>query len=144
VRGAGLPALFQPTEIDAVAQFEKHFTVEEARSSLPDLRRRFAQIHALYAELGELQEAFQRVQELVRMNGHAPKDTGFEVRALALKALVQEIIEAGVEIKDVNRGLVDFPHWRDGEEVFLCWQLGEDDLLFWHRIEDGFAGRQPL
>ena len=124
--------------------FEKHFTVEEARSCLPDLRRQFEQIHALYAELNELQTMFQKVQELVRMNGHAPKETGFEDRALALKAIVQEIAEAGVEIKDISRGLVDFPHWRDGEEVFLCWELGEEDILFWHRIEDGYGGRQPL
>jgi len=127
-----------------LALFEKHFTVEEARSCLPDLRRQFEKIHALYAELNELQTMFQKVQELVRMNGHAPKETGFEDRALALKAIVQEIAEAGVEIKDISRGLVDFPHWRDGEEVFLCWELGEEDLLFWHRIEDGYGGRQPL
>ena len=127
-----------------MALFEKHFTVEEARSCLPDLRRQFEKIHALYAELNELQTMFQKVQELVRMNGHAPKETGFEDRALALKAIVQEIAEAGVEIKDISRGLVDFPHWRDGEEVFLCWELGEEDLLFWHRIEDGYGGRQPL
>jgi hypothetical protein len=53
-------------------------------------------------------------------------------------------VEAGIEIKDIQRGLVDFPMWRDGEEVFLCWELAEDDIAFWHRIEDGYPGRQPL
>jgi hypothetical protein len=127
-----------------VPQFDKHFTLEEARAWLPDLRRRFEQIHVLYAEISELQKEYERVSELVRMNGHAPKQTGFEDRALALKEQVQEIIKAGIEIKDISRGLVDFPHWRDSEEVFLCWELGEDELLFWHRIEDGFGGRQPI
>jgi len=127
-----------------MARFEKHFTVEEAREWLPELRRRFEQIQGLYAELNELHEEFEKAQALIRMNGHAPKQTGFEDRALTLKTLVEEIIKAGIEIKDAGRGLVDFPHWRDGEEVFLCWELGEDDLLYWHRIEDGFPGRQPI
>lgn len=124
--------------------FDKHFTLEEARGWLPELRRRFGLIHALYTELSELHQEYERVNAQVRMNGHAPKQTGFEDRALALKAHVQEIVEAGIEIKDVGRGLVDFPHWREGEEVFLCWELGEDDLRYWHRIEEGFAGRQPI
>ena len=126
-------------------QFDKHFTIEEARGWLPELRRKFAEIHTLYSELGEMQAEFEKVQAIVRMNGHAPKATGFEDRALKLKQLVQEITEAGIEIKDIGRGLIDFPHIReDGEEVFLCWELCEDELNFWHRIEDGFPGRQPL
>ncbi len=127
-----------------MAQFEKHFTLQEARDWLPELRSKFAQIHALYNELQELREEYEKVQQLIRANGHAPKQTGFETRALALKSLVKEIVDAGIEVKDVGRGLVDFPCWRDGEEVFLCWELGEDDIRFWHRIEDGYAGRAPL
>lgn len=125
-------------------QFEKHFTVAEARSWLPKLRRRFKKIHALYTELGTLREEFEKVQSIVRMNGHAPKETGFEKRAVELQELLKEIIDAGIEVKDIGRGLVDFPHWRHEEEVFLCWELGEDDISYWHRVEDGFPGRQPL
>jgi hypothetical protein len=124
--------------------FEKHFSVEEARGWLPILRARLAEIQSLYDELETLREDYERVQKLIRMNGNAPKETGFEERAVKLQELVNEIIEAGIEIKDIGRGLVDFPHWRDGEEVFLCWELGEDDLRFWHRIEDGYPGRQSL
>lgn len=125
-------------------RFDKHFTLDEARKWLPELRSRFEKILTLFAELNELQAEFEKVRAVVQLNGHAPKETGFEDRALALKGHVQEIVEAGIEIKDVTRGLVDFPHWRDGEEVFLCWELGEDDLRFWHRIEDGYPGRQPV
>jgi len=125
-------------------RFEKHFTVEEARACLPDLRRRFEEIRALYQELDGLKAEYERVLATIRMNGHAPKRTGFEERVGTLQQLVQEIVDQGIEIKDISRGLVDFPHWRDGEEVFLCWELGEDDLCYWHRIEDGYAGRQPL
>jgi hypothetical protein len=61
-----------------------------------------------------------------------------------LDAIVQEIQDAGVELKDVALGLVDFPTERDGEIVYLCWQFGEAEVGYWHRIEDGFAGRRPL
>jgi hypothetical protein len=50
----------------------------------------------------------------------------------------------GVQIKDFDRGLVDFPHLRDGREVFLCWELDEDDIAFWHDIDGGYAGRERL
>lgn len=125
-------------------QYEKHFTVAEARQWLPELRRRFARIHTLYADLEELHADYARAQQIIRSNGHAPKPTEFEARAADLQALLQEIVEIGIEVKDIGRGLVDFPHWRDGEEVFLCWELAEDDIGFWHRIEDGYGGRQPL
>lgn len=127
-----------------MAHFEKHFSVEEARAWIPELRRRFGEIRLLYAELAALRDDFERVQTLIRMNGHAPQETNFESRLVALRDAVQEIMAAGIEIKDIGRGLVDFPHLREGEEVFLCWELGEDDLCFWHRIEDGYPGRQPI
>jgi hypothetical protein len=52
--------------------------------------------------------------------------------------------ELGVQIKDVDRGLVDFPAWRGEEEVFLCWHLGEDRVRYWHDLQSGFAGRREL
>jgi hypothetical protein len=61
-----------------------------------------------------------------------------------LDGLVREIEETGAHLKDVELGLVDFPAERDGEIVYLCWQSGEPEVAFWHRVEDGFAGRQPL
>ena len=124
--------------------YEKHFTESEARAWLPKLRRTFKRIHKLYEELKELRDDYERVQTLVRSNGNEPKDSGFEGRLAQLQKMVQEINEAGIEVKDIGRGLVDFPHIRDGEEVFLCWELQEPDLRFWHRIEDGYAGREPL
>ena len=47
-------------------------------------------------------------------------------------------------VKDLDRGLVDFPALRDGEEVLLCWQVGEGEVAYWHGLEEGFAGRKPL
>jgi hypothetical protein len=64
--------------------------------------------------------------------------------AAALAECVDAIHALGVQVKDVDSGLVDFPSLRDGEEVLLCWLLGEDEIRFWHTLDGGFAGRRPV
>lgn len=105
-----------------------------------------------------LQRGALRLQE--EMHGLA-HDTGVGVADLstdelirrrpAARALVEEIDatvgeieESGVHLKDIKLGLIDFPAERHGEVIYLCWQFGEPEVAFWHRVEDGFAGRQPL
>ena len=61
-----------------------------------------------------------------------------------LDLLVHHILDTGVLIKDINIGLLDFPAFKDGREVYLCWQYGEGEIAFWHEIEAGYAGRQPI
>lgn len=61
-----------------------------------------------------------------------------------LDAAIVDIQQLGVELKDLELGLVDFPAVLDGEPIYLCWQYGEDRVRFWHRRSDGFAGRRPL
>lgn len=58
--------------------------------------------------------------------------------------LVQEIHGRGIEVRDVRRGLVDFPSMRHGAEVHLCWLRGEPEIGYWHSLDTGFANRQPL
>ena len=60
--------------------------------------------------------------------------------------LVADLEAAGVQVKDLDRGLVDFParHPESGDLVLLCWHLGEDRVAHWHGLEEGFAGRKPL
>jgi hypothetical protein len=66
--------------------------------------------------------------------------------AADVAAIVAELEELGVQVKDLDRGLIDFPaqHPRRDETVLLCWHLGEDDVQYWHGLEEGFAGRKPL
>jgi hypothetical protein len=62
-----------------------------------------------------------------------------------IEALLHELAELGVEVKDINAGLIDFRTHRDGEEVYLCWRLGEGDrIAWWHTLEGGFLARRPL
>jgi len=93
--------------------------------------------------------------DLVRQiftNGGMLVDLGAaQKRKVALEALVQrakdalqEIDAIGVQVKDLDTGLLDFPFVLEGETVLLCWKRGEEKIGFWHRVEDGFAGRQPI
>jgi hypothetical protein len=63
-----------------------------------------------------------------------------------IAVLVAELEDAGVQVKDLDQGLIDFParHPQSEETVLLCWQLGEDDVQYWHGLEEGFAGRKQL
>jgi hypothetical protein len=127
---------------------EKLFRLEEANAIVPRL-------HALMERLqrGAI-ELREQVSDLARETGADAATLSPEAlmrqrpaaRALVeeLDGIVQEIESSGAHLKDVQLGLVDFPSERDGEIVYLCWQFGESEIAFWHRIEDGFAGRQPL
>ena len=64
---------------------------------------------------------------------------------LALREALAQLQEAEVVLRDLDRGLVDFPALQDGREVYLCWLEQEEDRIgYWHDVEEGFAGRKPL
>jgi hypothetical protein len=67
-----------------------------------------------------------------------------EREAPAIAAIVDELERLGVQVKDLDLGLLDFPWERDGEVVLLCWRVGEDEIGYWHGVDEGFAGRKPL
>ena len=62
----------------------------------------------------------------------------------AFQTTVENIEQLGCHLKGLDPGLVDFPHLRDGKEVYLCWRYGEPEITYWHDIEGGFSGRKPL
>ena len=63
---------------------------------------------------------------------------------LQMQDCIGSIQGLGCLVKDVEAGLVDFPHLREGRQVCLCWKLGEDDIYFWHETDAGFGGRMSL
>ena len=68
----------------------------------------------------------------------------FQREANEVAQCVEQLERLGVVVKDLDRGLVDFPALRDDEEVLLCWQVGEGEVAFWHGLDEGFAGRKAL
>jgi hypothetical protein len=127
------------------------FTVAEARETLPEVRR---QAERLVAGRAEQLAAAARLAEVTGVsagNGHGPDKAllaelreALEGAETELAAAFRALDELGVVVKDVDAGLVDFPSRRDGEDVFLCWQVGEPDLSWWHGVDEGFAGRKPI
>lgn len=129
----------------------RHFTPEEANALLAEVRplaERLVEQRRAYAEAAA---GHGRLVARIAGNG-GDLDPG-EVRenagrmqqaAEAVEHSVEQLQALGVLVKDLDRGLVDFPALRGEEEVLLCWQVGEDEVAWWHGLEDGFAGRKPL
>ena len=124
-------------------RFQRHYTREEARALLPKLREWLDRLEELRTELEKID---RRLAGLMTSG----QDTGGKlvnqsVKMLGeLKQILQEFEEREIVIKDMRRGLVDFPALIGGREVFLCWEKDEDDVEFWHDIDSGYAGREPL
>ena len=128
------------------------FTVEEANALLPELRRILQDLReAREAQAEAQQQLAERYHGGQRTNGHV--NPGGEVERLTeateqaqrrMTEAVQAIHRLGGELKDVERGMVDFRTLRDGRVVYLCWLMHEPSVLFWHELEGGYRGRQPL
>ena len=123
----------------------KLFTVEEANEMLPAARSALEKIRGLYSTLGGFRNAAKAAASASEAGG-GMRDGARYVKALyEIGKLTTDLHESGIQLKDHERGLIDFPCMRDGRVVLLCWQLGEADRIeWWHEIEAGFAGRQPL
>jgi len=124
-------------------RFKIHYTPNEARALLPNVRQWLDDLTASAAALGDLDgQITPRLDEGHDLGGEAIHR---RVELLAnLSTLMREFSTREIQIKDIDRGLVDFPALLDGREVLLCWEKCEDDIRFWHGLEDGYAGRQPL
>ena len=124
----------------------KVFTVQEANALLPDVRKIVGKIQRAHRKLSHYREDAKKASEAAeRGGGGFPNGVAYASDLLALTAKLSELEDLGVQLKDFERGLVDFPSLRDGRVVLLCWQLGEgDELEWWHDVDAGFAGRTPL
>jgi hypothetical protein len=124
-------------------RFDKHYTREEARALLPQIRKWLERLNAVRHDLERFDK---RLSGLVEQGS----DTGGEtvnnwIRALAdMQEGLAEFQRRRIFIKDLERGLLDFPAIIGGREVFLCWEKDEDDVEFWHELDTGFTGRERL
>jgi hypothetical protein len=124
-------------------QFEHHYTLEEARALLPQLRQWLQGLQRFKQEL-------DNQERRLSSRFAAGADSGGSLvnewtRTMAdMAETFQEFKRREIFIKDLERGLLDIPSLRHGREVFLCWELDEDDIQFWHDIETGYAGRERI
>ena len=123
---------------------ERHFTVEEANALL-------GRIEPVLRSLREARDRLTDAEAHEALAGAAPTngggDPGRDVGEafLEVRRMLLALQELGIVVRDLERGLIDFPAIHEGREVYLCWQLDEPPrIAFWHDLEAGYGGRQPL
>ena len=124
----------------------KIFTIQEANALLPNVRFIVTKIQRAHRKLAQFSDDAKKAAEAAEQGGGGVANGVAYAAALTQLTLrISELEALGVQLKDFDRGLVDFPSLRDGRVVLLCWQLGEgDELEWWHDVDAGFAGRTPL
>ena len=141
--------------------FEKHFTLEEANGLVPHVRTIFSQVHQLMQTPNSASPDLMPARLPVNGNGHSlSKDLAFKNgdamepiladlkdsdRVLLIRELLEDLNGRGIVIQDIQRGLIDFPGYRQDDEILLCYELCDGpEIVAWHGIHDGYAGRESL
>jgi hypothetical protein len=130
----------------------RFFSLPQAEELLPEVERLVRSLVQAKQEYdsgeAELDAVKQRITLLGGVALSREQVLGSRTRkdsaARTLKSVVEKITEMGVQIKDADTGLIDFPTLYRDREVYLCWRLGETGIGFWHHVEDGFRGRQAI
>ena len=125
-------------------QEKKYFTVEEANEYIPELVGEIRAILELKKLLERLHAELTPFFEVISSNGGNKKAFLHLQLGEEFRERIERIQKRGCLIKGLDPALIDFPHMRDGREVYLCWRYGEDEISYWHEVESGYDGRQPL
>lgn len=131
---------------------EPEFTAAQAQALLDEVIRALAErLVALRADAEPMRRRWQQMVIAIGSNGGGlDKSEAEKLRETLERAqseaaeILDEISSHGVQVKDPDRGLLDFPTVIEGRPALLCWQVGEERIEFWHTEEDGFAGRRPI
>jgi hypothetical protein len=129
------------------------FSLDEAQAMLPVLESLLRSSIEAKQKIEEIEAELQHVQERIFLDGGMLLDVKLWARRSAerdkalrkAKDAIAEINSIGVQVKDLDMGLLDFPcKVESGEIVLLCWKLGETAITHWHGLEEGYAGRKPI
>ena len=121
----------------------RHYTLEEANAALGWVEETIVRLRSARAGLGD-EEAREALSEAGPQNGGGTPGRVVSEAFVELRSALARLQDAEVVLRDLDRGLVDFPAMRDGREIYLCWIEGEGEIGYWHDLEAGFAGREPL
>ena len=131
---------------------EGYFSPRDVEALIPELAEIMGDVKAAQAEAAVVRERLHAEQERIAMTGGGVIDHGLwkqgreelERVGRRIQSRLEDIAGLGGVVKDLNLGLVDFPHLRDGEVVNLCWKHGETSIEYWHNLDEGFAKRKRL
>jgi hypothetical protein len=121
----------------------RHYTVDEANAALGWVVERIERLRSARVGLSD-EESRAALTEAAPLNGGGEPGRKVSHAFLELRSALIELQAAEIVLRDLDRGLVDFPAMRDGREVYLCWEEGEDEVAFWHDLDSGYGGREPL
>ena len=130
---------------------KKYFTLEEANQLLPIVRSELRSLqfvkNQLELKLNHLTRRKERRHQInrpIRKNAFFMMECQIEFLQIEAQMYIKSLTDKGVQIKDINLGLLDFPALIDGEEVLLCWKSGEEEITHYHRLNEGYIGRKPI
>ena len=131
---------------------DRTFTLDEAQTLLPILESLLKQAISAKKLIEEVDGELQETAHRIFLNGgaflnviHLARRKAEREKAIhRIKDALAEIDATGVQVKDLDIGLLDFPCKVEGEIVLLCWKLGEAKISHWHGTNEGFAGRKPI
>jgi hypothetical protein len=121
-----------------------YFTLEEANAAIEIIRPLIKDILSIRDGILRKQPEVWPAIERSAGNGGNATLSKIATDFGRLDDLVHKVLATGVQVKDINTGLLDFPAWRKDHEVCLCWKYGEEGIAFWHEVEAGYAGRRPI
>ena len=122
---------------------DRHYTVEQANAALGWVSERIERLRSAREGLND-EEARTALSAASPGNGGGTPGRVVSDAFLEMRSALAELQEMEVVLRDLDRGLVDFPSIRDGREVFLCWEEGEEEIGWWHDLDSGYGGREPL
>jgi len=121
------------------------FTVDQANTILPKVKKRFDEILFCKNNVIDIQEELQNLSDSnCSFEKFITKKQELNHAVTSLYSMIQKLEDMGVMIKSVDEGLLDFPSIRYDEEIWLCWKFGENQVKFWHGKEEGFMGKKPI
>ena len=122
----------------------KTFTLAEANALVAQLDELLGEMTQQRDQIVAMGDSLQPILQRAGGNGGSKAGGEYVLVLQRFNASLSFIQELGCELKDLDQGLIDFPSYRDGKLVYLCWKRGEPKIEFWHDLESGFGGRQPL
>lgn len=131
-----------------MAEIRKFYTVEEANRLLPELVAILHEMQAAKTQIMARRDELEQLEQVAAQNGHAKhaEELTAELDKLVrlLDDCLERLVNADIELRDLDDGLLDFPSLRGARMIWLCWKQGEPDVAYWHELNSGFASRQKL
>ena len=122
---------------------QRHYSREEAPAALETVKPLLQRLRDAKDLLTD-SEAHELLSDVAPTNGGGEAGRQVGESFLEVRKLLLALEEAGIVMRDIDRGLIDFPGFFEDREVYLCWELGEDEVAWWHDLDAGYGGRQPL